>query len=679
MEDKDRTREELIDELTGLRKQLRELKRSEDEHKKDGERLHSKIAFLEAQVNSTLDGILVVDSQNQRILLNQQLIDIWNVPEHILDQKGDEELLRYVTDMVKEPGAFYEKVMHLYGHPDETSRDEIEFKNGMILDRYSAPVLGDQGEYFGRIWTFRDITQRKRTEEALKESQQRMSDIINFLPDATFAIDREGRVIAWNRAIEEMTGVKAEDMLGKGDYEHALPFYGVRRPILIDLVFRSVKEIKKKYHSIQKEGDVLIAEADVPVRGEARALWGKASPLYDSKGDIAGAIESIRDITERKNLEVQFLQSQKMEAVGTLAGGIAHDLNNLLTGIRMHAYLGKSALEHSSPAYAKLKNIEDIVESAANLTRQFLGFARGGKYEVQPTDLNDVIEKTAAFFSRTRKEITIERKFEKALRAVDADQGQMEQVLLNLLVNAQHAMPGGGSITIGTENVYLDEAVTGPHSARPGSYVKISVTDNGSGIDEKIRSRIFDPFFTTKERGIGTGLGLASVYGIVKNHEGFLTVGSEVGKGSTFSIFLPATDRKPVKVKRGRTKLLTGTETILIVDDEKEILNVTSAIFEALGYRVYGADSGIKAVETYRAHRDAIAAVILDLVMPGMDGEVTFRRLREIDPDVKVMLASGYSMNESIERVMGEGCAAFVQKPYDIRALSARIREILDG
>lgn len=517
------------------------------------------------------------------------------------------------------------------------------------------------------------------TEGESRESRQLLFDIFNFLPDATFAIDTQGRVIAWNRAIEEMTGVKAEDMLGKGNLEYSLPFYGDRRPILIDLVFKPVEEFKKKYRFIKKEGNILIAEANVPVRGKARSLWGKASPLYDGKGNIAGAIESIRDITERKELEARFIQSQKMEAVGALASGVAHDLNNLLTGIRMHAFLARNALDKGDPLHVKLKNIEDIVGSAANLTRQFLGFARGGKYEAKPIDLNDVIEKTVSFFSRTRKEITIVRDYGKGLPAVDADRGQMEQVLLNLFVNAQQAMSGGGDIMIRTESVILDETVTEAYLTRPGRYVKISVEDTGAGMDEAVMEKIFDPFFTTKERGIGTGLGLASVYGIVKNHEGFITVESTVGKGSTFRIFLPATDREPVKGRSSRAKLLTGTEKILLVDDEKEILNVTSAIFEALGYRVYGAGSGMEAIETYKARKDAIALVILDLVMPGMDGEETFYRLREINPGVKVILASGYSKNDSINRVMQKGCSAFVQKPYDIRALSVKIREILDG
>jgi PAS domain S-box-containing protein len=359
------------------------------------------------------------------------------------------------------------------------------------------------------ILVCRDITERKGAEEALRESEQRLHDIFDFLPDATFAIDLKGKIIAWNRAIEEMTGVNAEDMLGKGDYEYSLPFYGLRRPILIDLIFRSHEEIEKKYHFVKNEGGVLLTEADVPLKGEHHVLWGEARPLYDSRGTIVGAIESIRDITENKKLEAQFLQAQKMEAIGTLAGGIAHDFNNLLMGIIGHTSLMLDNLEPSHPYYEKLKSIEDQVTSAAELTRHLLGFARRGKYEVKPTNLNVILEKSSAMFSRSRKEITIHRKFQEDLWATEVDRGQIEQVLLNIYVNAWQAMPGGGDLYLETRNIIVDEKYEKSYSIKPGRYVKMSVTDTGMGMDEKTRVRVIEPFFTTKEMGRGTGLGLA--------------------------------------------------------------------------------------------------------------------------------------------------------------------------
>ena len=276
-----------------------------------------------------------------------------------------------------------------------------------------------------------------------------------------------------------------------------------------------------------------------------------------------------------------------MEAIGTLAGGIAHDFNNLLMGIQGYASLTLLDLDPSNPNYERLKRIEEQVQSGADLTKQLLGFARGGRYEVKPADMNEIIEKTSSMFGRTKKEISIHRKYGKDLWSVEVDRGQMEQVFLNLYVNAWQAMPGGGEIYLETENVLLDDEQAFPYSVRPGKYVKIAVTDTGTGMDEKTRERIFDPFFTTKEMGRGTGLGLATVYGIIKGHKGMINVYSEPGHGTTFTIYLPASEKKVVKEKTAAGKILMGTETILLVDDEKMVLEVSKELLASMGYQVY--------------------------------------------------------------------------------------------
>ena len=524
----------------------------------------------------------------------------------------------------------------------------------------------------------RDITNRKRAEEALRESEQRLSDIIDFLPDATFAINQQRRVIAWNHAIEEMTGIKAPDMLGKGDYEYALPFYGIRRPILIDLVFSSDGEIEKKYLFVRKEGDVLLAEADVLLKGEGRVLWGKARPLYDSKGNIVGAIESIRDITDRKKLEAQLLQAQKMEAIGTLAGGIAHDFNNLLMGIQGYTSLMLFKTEPGQPHYDKLKSIEEQARSGAELTRQLLGFARRGKYEVKPTNLNGVIEKTSAMFGRTKRQITINRKFQEDLWITEVDQGQIEQVLLNLYVNAWQAMPGGGELFLETRNVILEEDSAKRYSIKPGKYVKMSVTDTGVGMDDKTKERIFEPFFTTKEMGRGTGLGLASVYGIINSHGGFINVYSEKGYGTTFGIYFPTSEKEVPAEKPPVREFLKGHETILVVDDEEMVIDVSRDILASLGYKVIVARGGQEAIQMYTERKEEIDLVILDMIMPGMGGGETYDILNTINPRIKVILSSGYSIDGRPAKLLERGCKAFMQKPYSMGDLSQTIRAVLD-
>jgi two-component system, cell cycle sensor histidine kinase and response regulator CckA len=310
------------------------------------------------------------------------------------------------------------------------------------------------------------------------------------------------------------------------------------------------------------------------------------------------------------------------------------------------------------------------------LTRQLLGFARGGRYEVKPTDINEIIQKSSSMFGRTRKEIAIHRKFEKEIWTLEVDQGQMEQVFLNLYVNAWQAMPGGGAIYLETRNVVLD-ATDHPDLAEPGRYVRISVGDTGTGMDAKTIDRIFDPFFTTKGIGRGTGLGLAMVYGIVKGHGGVIDVKSESGRGTTFEIYLPASEKAVVEEEALPVKIVGGTETILLVDDEKMVLEVSREMLESLGYRVFATGSGQEAVAVFMEKKGQIDLVILDMIMPGISGGETFDRLREIDPGIAVLFCSGYSVNHRVQEILDRGCRGFLQKPFSLELLSNRVREAL--
>jgi CheY-like chemotaxis protein len=368
-----------------------------------------------------------------------------------------------------------------------------------------------------------------------------------------------------------------------------------------------------------------------------------------------------------------------MEAIGTLAGGIAHDFNNLLMGIQGNAEMMALDIGPDHAYSDKLQTIQDCVDSGARLTQQLLGFARLGKYEVKPTDINALVRKSIEMFGRTRQELRITHRCAPDLWAVEVDRGQIEQVLLNLLINAWQAMPDGGTIDLNTANEILGDHQTRPHGAETGRYVKITITDTGAGMDPATMERIFDPFFTTKTMGRGTGLGLASAYGIVRNHGGFIDVDSQKGRGTTFTILLKAADAPPGKTTVMRTSAREGSETVLLVDDDPLILDVGKAMLTALGYGVLAAGGGKEALDIYTAHRERIGLVILDMIMPDLGGGKTYDQLKAIDPGVKVLLSSGYSINGQATAIMNRGCNGFIQKPFDLKSLSEKVRTIIDA
>jgi CheY-like chemotaxis protein len=325
-----------------------------------------------------------------------------------------------------------------------------------------------------------------------------------------------------------------------------------------------------------------------------------------------------------------------------------------------------------------LKSIEALVQSGSNLTKQLLGFARGGTHEKKPTDLNELVRSSSEMFGRARREISIHRKYQKDVYTVDVDRGQIEQVLLNLYVNAWQAMPEGGDLYVETQNVTLDALYTKRHLVSPGNYVKISVTDTGTGMDQATQGRIFEPFFTTKEMGHGTGLGLATAYGIVKNHGGIINVYSVLEKGTTFTIYFPASQKQIVPEEMASSEIVRSTGTIFLIDDEEMILTVGKDMLNALGYEVCTASGGEQALTLYAERRDRIDLVILDMIMPSVSGGDTYDRLKAVNPNVKVILSSGYSLNAQAAKIIARGCNGFIQKPFNIKDLSQKIRQVLD-
>jgi signal transduction histidine kinase len=402
------------------------------------------------------------------------------------------------------------------------------------------------------------------------------------------------------------------------------------------------------------------------------------SPVRNKAGEITNFVSVQRDVTHEVQLQRQLRQAQKMEAIGTLAGGIAHDFNNLLMGIQGNISLSLSEIDSASPFFENLKKVEQHVLDGVKLTKQLLGFARGGKYEVRLTDVNHLLNEQSLLFSRANKHITFEINHAPNLWSVEADPGQLEQVILNLFMNALQAMPQEGTLKVQTKNITIDKEQFKPYRVKAGRYIKITIADTGVGMDEATQRRIFDPFFTTKEKGRGTGLGLASVYGIVKNHKGFIDVTSRQGRGTRFEVYFPATKKVAVPQNKLTDKLSRGIETVLLVDDEEMIIDVGARMLTKLGYEVLTARNGAEAIERYKTYQDKIDFVLLDMVMPNVGGGEAFDRLKEINPAVKVILCSGYSIDGQATDILNRGCNAFIQKPFNLKDLSQHIRAVLD-
>ena len=756
-------------------------------------RLEEQTRLLSLAIEQSSEGIAVVDLDGNLKYSNDAFAKIhgYSLKEiigknlSIFHTPQQMPSVEEANREIKETGEFKGEIWHVR-------------RNGTVFPTlmHNSLLRDEAGTPIGVIGTLRDITERKQAEEALRESESRLANIIGFLPDATFAIDLEGRVIIWNWAMEKMTGIKSEEILGKGNYEYAIPFYGTRRPLLINLLLKSDKKVEEKYKFISRKGDHFIAELDVPitVKGKEIFLWGKASPVYDSKGKIIGAIQSIRDITKRKQdeeeiikrqkymesvvhsapdaivaldashniiewnpgaerifgysrdevigkdlddlislpdmkhelkaltkhilsgetvlshetvrhrkdgtpvnvivagspikiegkffgavaiytditekekLESQLRQAQKMEAIGTLAGGIAHDFNNILAAIIGYAELAKIKVPDGSKALSDLDQVLKLSSRAETLVQQIIAFSRKQELEQKPLQLKYIIKEILKLIRFTLPtDIEIKQDIAKDVGVVNADPTQMQQVIMNLCINAGHAMQELGGVL----EVSLQEA---------GPNLKLTVKDSGHGMNSELLERIFDPYFTTKEKGVGTGLGLSVVNGIVDSHGGTITVESEPGKGSAFHVYLPLIQEGVIKPEIDiDAPISTGNERILFIDDELALVDIGKQMLEHFGYEVTSRTSSIEALELFRTKPDQFDLVITDMTMPNMTGDKLAKELMKIRSDIPIILCTGFSERVSEEKVKGMGIKDFAMKPVVIQDLAKTVRKVLDA
>ena len=511
-------------ELTGYRG----IDRNITERKRSEEKLNHTLSLLEATIESTADGILVVDTQGRIVKYNQKFAEMWNLPRHILESRDDNMALSSILEQLKDPKGFIDRVLALYGHPGVESRDVVEFTDGKVFERYSKPQrIGET--IAGRVWSFRDITERRRAAEALKESEERFRATFEQAAVGVAHVRPDGRFLLVNRKFCDIVGYTREELLEKTFQEITYPY-----DLKADLrnVQMLLADIIQNY-SLHKRC----------IRKDGSFVWTNltASLVRNPMGEPAYIIGVVEDISEHKKLEEQLFQAQKMEAVGRLAGGIAHDFNNLLTAVVGYGNLLKAEVANDGRLDVYVTQILNAAEKAALLTRDLLTFGRKHITNLQPVNMNKILANMENLLTGILgRDIEFSMVLSGKNVQVFADPAHLEQAVMNLALNARDAMPDGGRLLIKTDILDLDAQFIKAHGfGRKGSYVLLSFEDTGMGMDADTRGRIFEPFFTTKEVGKGTGLGLAIVYGIVKQHDGFITVHSEPGIGSSFRIFLP--------------------------------------------------------------------------------------------------------------------------------------------
>ncbi|MBJ6752071.1 PAS domain S-box protein [Geomonas sp. Red421] len=638
------------------------LKKQEDRRTADSRLLYSN-ALATAALESARDGILIVNLEGKATRWNQRFVEQWKVPQHLLDMTDNKLLLAHASSQMANPEEFLRLVTELYDHPEKSSTDTLYLADGRILERYTQPQkVGN--EIVGRFWSFNDITEQRNAAESL----QMMRFCVDHAGDSMFWVTSEGRILYVNDAACAGLGYSREELLSMSIFDFDPDF-----PPSVWC---------KHFEELRRRGNIILETRHRAKDGRVFPIEVNANYVHFGSHEFNFAFT--RDITERKRtieerlkLEQQLLHAQKLESLGVLAGGIAHDFNNILTSIIGNADLALMRINPESPVIDNLHNIEKASARAADLAKQMLAYSGKGKFVIGNHDINDLLEEMLHILEVSiSKKAALRLNLNRPLPTVEADATQIRQVIMNLVINASEAIgdkSGVIAITSGCmecdhsylRNVWPDENI------KDGPYVFIEITDTGSGMSKETLAKLFDPFFTTKFTG--RGLGMAAVLGIVRGHRGAIQVYSEPGKGSTFKILLPASDKPAesfdpgTKVDHGK-----GSGTVLLVDDEETVRAIGSEMLKEMGFDVVTANDGLEAIEVYRARPD-IAFVILDLTMPQMDGEQCFRELRALDPNVKVIMSSGFGELEVTQKFVGKGLAGFIQKPYKWAALRESI------
>ncbi len=645
------------------------------------EQLRRNEEDLLATLESTADGILAVDEHGKVIFVNRRFMLMWGIPKELVERGRDDELITHVLSQLRDPEQFLSKIHELYPS-DQDSFDTLWFIDGQVFERYSRPLVR-VGQLSGRVWSFRDVTERHRAEKALQASEARYKLVTDLMSDYVFKLEvaPEGGIVMdmVTENFYDLTGLTLEDVRTPDRWSDII--HRDDLPGLIALL-----------NELALEGGTANVECRFLMRG-GRTRWVNVVGRATRDGETARTttiVGAVKDITDRKEaeeerlrLEAQMLHAQKLESLGILAGGIAHDFNNILVAILGNADLMLQDMPPRAAARPLLEDIDKAAHRAADLCRQMLAYSGRGRFDVKPLDLSELVRDMVQMLKvSVSKKTPLDCQLPQGLPPIEADASQVRQVVMNLVINASEAINEEiGVVSVKTGLIEGGRVLPrGGHfhgELQKGPCLFLEVADTGAGMDSATMERIFDPFFSTKFTG--RGLGLAAVLGIVRGHRGALQVQSEPGKGSAFTVYFPiaTAPARAVPASPALRGNWTGTGVVLLVDDEAHVRTVAGRMLQRLGFEVLSAGDGREAVEMFRHHRDRIRCILLDLTMPRMDGEETLHELRAIDPNVSVVISSGYSEQEVSGRFREQGMSGFVYKPYKIDNLAAALKAAL--
>jgi two-component system, cell cycle sensor histidine kinase and response regulator CckA len=628
--------------------------------------LQKNLSLLQGITEGTTDAIFVKDLQGRYLMINSAGARFLGRSMEEVLGKSDVELF------VPEVGRTIMERDRKVVQGGETKTYE-EFGTAAGVTRLylstKGPFRDPGGQVLGLLGICRDITDRKRAEEEIRQSQQKLRMHIDHTPLAVVEWDFGHRVVAWNPSAERIFGYTREEALG----QHASFIIPQQFREHMDQVWRE---------SLTEKGGTRSTNDNVTKSGRTISCEWYNTPLIDDSGRVLGVASLVQDVTERVALEDRLRQSQKMEAVGRLAGGVAHDFNNLLTVILGYTQILSDGLP-AGRLSDSASQIKAAAERAAGITRQLLAFSRKQVLSPRIIDLNDIMLNLDSLLRRLiGEDIEVLTVAATDLGSVKADPGQIEQVIMNLALNARDAMPNGGKLTIETANAELDDAyVRDHHPVQPGNYVMLAVSDTGQGMSPEVQARIFEPFFTTKEVGKGTGLGLATVYGIIKQSGGYIWVYSEPGRGTTFKIYIPRVEQ-PAQTSGADKRagnVQRGTETILLVEDDPQLRQLSSSVLVHCGYKVLLASSPEEGLAVTKDNLSDIKLLVTDVVMPRMNGRQLAEQILQIAPEVRVLYISGYTNNAIVHYGVLDAGLWFLPKPFTLSALVAKVREVLDA